>query len=241
LKESHLLKHAHVLIFSNNLTAIDINIDIDIDIDNNNNNNNNNDNILNCSRLLFQQCNPSVTFQFVSPQDLQRMRKNGSTILNKKQHGANMAVQLGFSQGWFAACDWVTRINPDVLIRTSDFILTQTQDDAVDGVFALCGPRINTDFFAMRPRAIKNHSAAFSEMSTRGRDKNGIGKWNHELTALRNFQHILDQKRARFLPDLDPMQNKCRVRGERAPVYHDHDSCLNKSMLCNALEDWKIT
>lgn len=218
LKESRLLKHADVLIFSNNLTAIE---------------NNNDENILDYSRSLFQQYNPSVKFQFASERDLQPLRDFGGGW-DFKQYGANMAVQLGFSQGWFAEYDWVIRINPDVLIRQSDFIMEHMQDDAVDGIFALCGSKLNTDFFVVRPSAVQNHSAAFAPPP----ETNIL---NAELTARRNFQHILDQKRARHMPDLDPMLGKCRVRGERAPVYHAHDSCLNTSMICDALEGWKIT
>ena len=143
-----------------------------------------------------------------------------------KQWGANMAMSLAVSAGWFQSYDWVVRLNPDVLIRQSDFIVDHLDDSSVDAIVARCDfEKIDTDFFAVRPSALQPN--AFAQMYPGPRDKavyEGMVLLNHEVTANENFRPILSSKRFMVVPNLAPMKRICRVRGHKAPVYHAHDS-----------------
>jgi hypothetical protein len=210
LKQSQLLQNSHVMIFSNNLTEMDSEDTA----------------YLKSVETLFRSHKvPSLEFKFANgTPELEMLRRiseeaklNRNMTTNLKQWGANMALSIAFSAGWFNSYDWVVRVNPDVLIRRSDFIVDYLEDDSIDAVLAICGSKINTDFMALRPRAMEPRS--FSRMYN-----NSAWTYNHEVTAKKNFLHLLDSKRFVSVPDLDPMNGKCRVRGDHAPVYHAHDS-----------------
>jgi len=222
LEESPFLPNLDVVVFSNNLTEI-------------------NATHLNYTQQLFAK-QPSFRFRFATPESLQTLRQwrpndtNATSRTNFKQWGANMAMMLGFSQGWFSNYDWVIRINPDVLIRSSSFLRSHLGDPQVHAILAMCGShKVNTDFMALRPAAaLQNGGLPFQHMYRYG----SHSFLNHEHTAKKNLEGILPK--AKFLPNLDPMEGKCRVRGPRAPVYHQHDSCVNGSSVCDALVGWKI-
>jgi hypothetical protein len=143
-----------------------------------------------------------------------------------KQWGANMAMSVAVSAGWFQSYDWVVRLNPDVLIRQSDFIVDHLDDSSVDAIVARCDfEKIDTDFFTVRPSALQPN--AFAQMYPGSKDKpvyEGMSLLNHEVTAKKNFLPILFSKRFMDVPNLARMKMTCRVRGDKAPVYHAHDS-----------------
>ena len=129
-------------------------------------------------------------------------------------------MSIGATLGWFKPFDWVVRINPDVLIRNSSFLMDCVNDPAVDAVIIWCSPlRIHTDFFAFRPKALGPD--AFVNMTN---EHATIPRINHEATVTTSFMEIIKSSRYRMVPDLKPSQGHCRVRGEKAPVYHMHDS-----------------
>jgi hypothetical protein len=80
------------------------------------------------------------------------------------------AIGIGFSAGCFQPFDWIVRINPDVLIRQSDFLVDHVDDPSNDAIIlpllplsclschypaspAYLTTTIYTDFFAIRPQA----------------------------------------------------------------------------------------
>jgi hypothetical protein len=213
MKKSKLLQRAHVLIFSNNVTAID-------------------PHIIEHTQQLFSK-NPSFAFQFAPQHELQALADLDNKV-QTFQVGANLGMKLGVAEGWFAEYDWMVRINPDVLIRDSRWIWEMMQVEHVDGIMVHCNnkpPRIHTDFFAVRPNRLSSN--AFSQLQKEPYSKN---LWNHEITAFYEFQGL----RTRPLPNVYPSNNFCRVRGERSPVTHGHTSCRNSSMICDALEGWDV-
>ena len=242
MEHSSFLKSVNVMIFSNNET--------EIVIPSSSPETTTTTSIIDMTNQLFHH-NPSLEYQFASLKEINEIQQLSSNQL-KFQTGANLGMKLGFEKGWFTNYDWVIRINPDVLIRNSSFVsnvIKGSDQSDVDGIFAKCSEkpqRIHTDFFAFRPRAMS--PKAFATMSTQPHTTNLL---NHEYTAYKEFLPIL-QKRggARFLPDIDPSNGFCRLRGENAPIYHGHESCRKvdktdnqelQSQTCDALQGWTIT
>jgi hypothetical protein len=219
VEESQLLKRAHIMIFSNNETDID-------------------ETTLQYTENLFQN-SPSFEFKFAPDHEIKQIQKLHLQI-NRFQVGANLGMKLGVSEQWFAPYDWIIRINPDVLIRNSTWLLeTMLLDPDADGVFVDCvgrTPRIHTDFFAVRPRSLSD--SAFSQVEFEPNRKTIM---NHEVTAHIAFTPIVQSGRARYVPNVQLSNGRCRVRGIESPIYHRHDSCRNESMICDALESWPIT
>ncbi len=199
LTKSKLLQGANVLIFSNNRTSVD-------------------GSIIAIVQSLFSK-NPSFRLEFASDETLLDIahpsRRNPSIVDNVHhsfQFGANEAVRLGFKNKWFSEYSWIIRINPDVFIRNSNWILQTMNDPSVDGIFVQCvSTVIHTDFFAVRPLACR--SDAFDEMV----------QMNHERTAGKEFHHIIQHNRHKWLSDNDPSNGICRVRGRQSSVVHSHD------------------
>jgi hypothetical protein len=223
---SDFLNEVDVIVFSNNETEIS-------------------SSTINLTRQLFQN-NPKFQFQFAPDDELQEIRQVTQKSI-RFQMGANLGVKMAFSNGWFANYDWVIRINPDVLIRNSTWLAKDAMTDhSVDGIFAKCSEkpqRIHTDFFAFRPSALR--ADAFSHMVVQPHTTN---LYNHEYTAYKEFSRILEEGKARFLPNIAPSNGFCRLRGEDAPIYHGHESCRKydkhhqeQPYICNALEGWPIS
>lgn len=236
VSESPLLSSAHILIVASNSTPIP---QAELDYLNDE---------------LFSR-NPSYELKVLPTEDWrtkcakyqnETVRGNNplKTPVNYKQCVANLGVQVGFQHGWVynttteptTSFDWMIRINPDVLIRKSSWLLQTMSTTLVQGVFAICNNRqLHTDFFAVRPSILPN--TAFSEMGIKAT------KLNHERTAYREFKHLLeDNSSFKLLPDIDPSVGSCRVRGASASVYHVHDSCLagDNEMHCTALDGWNL-
>ena len=218
LKHSQNLQSSDVMIFSNNETTLS-------------------ESILSSTRQVFTESNIHLNFQFATPDELlevqQELRKE-----NRFQRGANLGVKLAIAKRWFEAYDWVIRINPDVLIRDSTWIWQTMQDPEVDGIFVKCHPtipRIHTDFFAVRTNAIPE--TAFREMEY---DYHSSVMLNHEVTAYKAFETIIQKNRHRYLSNVEPSRGFCRAVGNNAPVFHSHTSCRNESMICDALEGFSI-
>jgi hypothetical protein len=271
MKNSQLLKQASIMVFSNNETIVP---DSDLDIARRNfqmthatnngskNNSTENDN----------DSGPTLSFQFASLDEIATTKasfNDGSATRNLPedqlkeygfQKGANLGLELGFNKGWFEPYDWIVRINPDVLIRNSTWLLETMADPDVDGIFVRCGTeqvfQLHTDFFAVRPGRVTElwsgqddqqrsqgpRSRPFSDMATY---PSGTKRYlvNHELTASKYFYPIVNESRHRYLPDADPSLKKCRVRGPHSSVYHQHDSvgqCSAKKKVCGALLGWTV-
>jgi len=266
MAHSQLLPFVDVLIFSNNQSAIP-------------------DSELDQARRLFA-TNPSLKFKFSTLAELQRFVWNDHINNNKNetkeviakiasrknpnqfQKGANLGLRLGFQYGWFDDYDWLIRINPDVLIRNSTWIVRQLLKKHKDGIFVDCRSvhnRIHTDFFAVRPKVLirqaqvqartKLQIESTTNASTSSIDlpfsNMSLEPWsrymvNHEATAFKYFwPPILKRRRHTYLPDNADSHGFCRVRGPKSSVVHSHDNCKhgNKTttVVCDALEGWTIT
>jgi hypothetical protein len=139
-----------------------------------------------------------------------------------RQAGAILALTEGFKHHWFDSYDWVVRVNPDVLIKNDTFISSSMNNPNISGVFADCvdlpcpkgwqckGRRVHTDFFAIRPSAIST-SRLLELIDT-----------NAERMATKAFSGIIARGEDAWLPNTGPHRGVCRVRGELAPVVHDH-------------------
>jgi hypothetical protein len=206
------------MIFSNNETDID-------------------ETTLQYTENLFQN-SPSFEFKFAPEPEIKEIQRLDNKI-NRFQMGANLGMKLGVSEQWFAPYDWIIRINPDVLIRNSTWLLdTMLRDPEADGIFVDClgkTPRIHTDFFAVRPRSLAD--SAFSQIEFEPYSKTML---NHERTAHIAFTPIVQSGRARYVPNVQPSNGFCRLRGIESPIYHWHNSCRNESMICDALAGWPI-
>jgi len=207
LNQSRLFRHTHINIFSNNETELDESYLADL------------------QEMFLSYGVKSFGYKFADHTPELDLLEQIPHPGMKKQWGANMAMSIALSQGWFQPYDWVIRINPDVLIRKSDLIIDHVDDSSIDGIFAVCETedfgrrsRANTDFFAFRPKILPRN--AFSKMENADL---GNHLWNHELTATKNFLPIIESKRFVTVPNLHHSTH-CRVRGKDAPVYHQHDS-----------------
>ena len=150
------------------------------------------------------------------------------------QEGANLAVSWGIYSGLFKGYDWIIRLNPDVIIVNDTWISKTLKDDDVDAIFVDCFEKclagnctndallIHTDFFAVRPRVLKEGSFNSTTFYLIG---------NAERVATHEFQNILYRGKHRWLPGVGPMQGNCRVRGKDSPIIHSHDSNINISLL----------
>lgn len=230
LKKSKLLQTADIIIFSNNNTEVE-------------------QSTISFVQELFSK-NPSFRFEFASNHTLWEMQnpyvRNKSirnNRLNKFQFGANEAVHQGFANSWFSNFSWIMRINPDVMIVNSTWILQTMKDPTVDGIFVDCQwkpdqPKIHTDFFVVRPSTCRGN--AFGEMV----QTHDGGPLNHEMTAGKEFEHIIRANRHRWLPDNRPSRTLCRVRGPQSSVIHDHNILEvgpNGTITCRMLESLNIT
>ena len=107
-----------------------------------------NTNVTNRVTQLFSN-NPRLQYKH-APSDVIRAISGIRSNNNKLQMGANLGMQLGFQEGWFSEYDWVIRINPDVLIRNSTWLIdAMMKNETNDGIFVKCTPwKVHTDFFA---------------------------------------------------------------------------------------------
>lgn len=152
-----------------------------------------------------------------------------------KQCLANYGVSAGLHL--LKGYDWVIRLNPDVLIRQSSFFLNaMSNNSTLDALLINCAPgtkKIHTDFWAIRPQILSNFS--FKRMIK------VRSEVNHERTAFRAFRSTIEANRHAWVPNVEPSNRLCRVRGPKAPVYHAHDSCTsNDDMICHALQGWNV-
>jgi hypothetical protein len=141
MEDSLLLPNVDVQVFSNNETRLP-------------------DEYVDRVTALFRN-NPSFRFRFPTRGDLRSVKQQSQGRRKASAHiGANLGLQLGFREGWFDGYDWLIRINPDVLIRNSTWIVRQLHDPTADGIFVDCGDnrsylnrttKFHTDFFAVRP------------------------------------------------------------------------------------------
>ena len=200
---------------------------------------------------LFQ--SNSKSFQFWTPPNashlshcepyrtpLNRNKKQGVSV-SYKQCLANYGVAFGWHQLLEQGYDWMIRLNPDVLIRQSQWLLRNMyHNSSLDAILIHCGPgtrQIHTDFWAIRPTILQRYDkGAFMQMAKIG------NHWNHERTAFQHFRPTLAAKRHAWLYSVDPSEGICRVRGPKAPVSHEHDSCTSiKDMTCHGLEGWDLS
>lgn len=157
------------------------------------------------------------------------------TSVSYKQCLANYGVAFGWPR-LHQQYDWMIRLNPDVLIRNSQWILSAMTNTSLDAIFIHCGPgtrQIHTDFWAIRPKAV-NMTHAFQHMARIG------NHLNHERTAFQHFRPILANKRHMLVPNMDPSDGVCRARGSKAPISHTHNSCSDDD-ICHELEGWDLT
>ncbi len=230
MKQSKLLPNVHVMIFANNNTAIP-------------------SSHIESVETLFRG-NPSYQLKYAPENELKAIEEQGHKP-NRFQYGANLGPKLGFQFGWFENYDWVIRINPDVLIRNSTWLLQTMLDRNVEGIFANCNGihnRIHTDFFAVRPKSLRTYhddnDFPFSHMELEpwSAPVNSSRKhyYNHEGTAYKYFFPMVEANKHRYLEDADDSNGRCRVRGDRSSVFHGHGSCRSDPLVCDALEGWNV-
>ena len=122
----------------------------------------------------------------------------------------------GFQEGWFKDYDWVIRLNPDVLFMDDSWILDTMQNTSIDGIFQRCSVcRINTDFFAVRPKALD-----FARV-----DKSDARFHHHENAeqhAFIAFKNILTAGRYSWLEGGSQAERACKITGRKSPVVHNH-------------------
>ncbi len=77
------------------------------------------------------------------------------------QSGVITALEDAAKEGWFKGYDWVIRLNPDVIIRNDTYILDVMQNDLnATAILINCkwfnpeNPKVNTDFFAIKPEVL---------------------------------------------------------------------------------------
>jgi hypothetical protein len=110
--------------------------------------------------------------------------------------------------------DWVIRLNPDVIIKNSDWIETVMQDPDVDGIFVDCFSsgcqrsctkgHIHTDLTIFRPRSLPHTLLNITHSET-------------HATAL--FNSVVARGRDRWVPHTT-QHGSCRVNSP--DVVHDH-------------------
>eukprot|EP00980_Cylindrotheca_fusiformis_P030764 scaffold25406_cov117-Cylindrotheca_fusiformis.AAC.3 len=138
IAESTLISHAHILIMASNETTVP------------------QEDLTYLSDLFSR--NPSYQFKVLPREDWQTrcakyqneaVRGNNplKTPVNYKQCVANLGVQVGFQHGWVfstpnnsSSFDWMIRINPDVLIRKSSWLLQTMSNRKSDHPFFLILP-----------------------------------------------------------------------------------------------------
>ena len=181
--------------------------------------------------------------QFKKPQN---PNKKDKVSVSYKQCLANYGVAFGWSR--VRSYDWMIRINPDVVIRQSQWMLQAMTNTSLDAILIHCGPntrQVHTDFWAVRPSAVNTNTNDTthhpSPFQTMGRIGNHL---NHERTAFQNFRSILAMNRHLWVPNMDPSRGVCRARGPQAPIIHDHDSCREEKeddRVCHGLDGWDLS
>ena len=134
-----------------------------------------------------------------------------------KQQGAILALTEAGAKGYFDGYEWVIRVNPDVLIQDDEWLLQTMllqQHNGNDDVqnktrpsllYVSCnrGPKIHTDFFAIRPAALPPGALAHSSHGNAERSfaalTKGLEKWE--------------------VPDAKPFRG-CRVTGPLVEHFH---------------------
>ena len=131
------------------------------------------------------------------------------------QAGAIMAMKfLQEHRNYTTGYDWVIRLNPDVIIRNTDWIETTMENANVDGIFADCYSSgceshcakglIHTDLTIFRPRSLP-----FGVLDIT----------NAERYATALFQTVVDRGRDRWIPQTT-QYGVCRVNSPH--VVHNH-------------------
>jgi len=250
MKQSKLLNLVHVLLFTNNPLETY------------------NTNVASRIRALFAN-NPSVTYQHAPQQSLNKIGRESNKLKFprdrervRKQLQATLPMRLGFEQHWFHGYDWVIRINPDVLIRNSTWLMdamaessspkngsTNEKHYKLDAILHPCkdANHTHTDFLAFRPAALPNNNNTIIPFSV-------LYEQNHEFTAAQVFRSVLESKRFSQVMGAEPSGKHCRIQGQHSSVYHEHDSCqqvpwVNHAnhdvgygdLFCNALYGWEIS
>jgi len=137
------------------------------------------------------------------------------------QEGAIAALKSASIYDYFTGYDWVTRLNPDVIIQNDTFMLDSIRNDPeVALLHVMCdNMRINTDFFMLKVSRVSKD--IFLEEK---------GLKNAELELTIQLSNSLKEKELRKIPEVTAIYS-CRVRGDPAlpsshlfPVIHYHDT-----------------
>ena len=137
------------------------------------------------------------------------------TLRRHFSDGAIMAMKfLQEHRNYTTGYDWVIRLNPDVIIRNTDWIETTMENANVDGIFADCYSSgceshcakglIHTDLTIFRPRSLP-----FGVLDIT----------NAERYATALFQTVVDRGRDRWIPQTT-QYGVCRVNSPH--VVHNH-------------------
>jgi hypothetical protein len=158
----------------------------------------------------------------------------GSNWRLQKQEGAVLAMVDPFlSSNWFDGYEWVLRLNPDVLIRRDKWLLQTMHNPNVDAIFVdwrrnfrhKFPQALHSDFYAFRPKAV--NGTAWIEFYQHQK-KNG--KIHAESHVYAGVEHIMEQGRMAWLPNVTGNFRFARTGGPHCDVVHSHDilqSCPN--------------
>jgi hypothetical protein len=159
-----------------------------------------------------------------------------------KQVGSIQAMIDPFVEkvSWFDEYDWVIRLNPDVLIRSDNWLISTMLDPNINGIFNDCkykrkyaarpGTKLHTDFYAFRPAAVDRELVLRS---------NNINAEYHLTAALWN---IYKSNQFAYLEGAAlPRESLCRIVGVNSPVVHAHGTWKACPYYYNATNEEKYS
>mgnify|MGYP006085712309 CR=1 FL=1 len=141
------------------------------------------------------------------------------------QEGANLALQKLMKYKWYDGYEWVIRLNPDVIIKSDDWLLRTMQNPKIHGIFDDCldtgcktsyctSNMVHTDFFAVRASQMNENMF------------NNTIHQNAEKFATKEFSEIIRLGHDAWIPRTTFYKGACRVVSDI--IIHDDDvsKCL---------------
>jgi len=141
------------------------------------------------------------------------------------QEGANLALQKLMKYKWYDGYEWVIRLNPDVIIKSDDWLLKTMQNPKIHGIFDDCKDTgcktsyctsnlVHTDFFAVRASQMNENMF------------NNTIHQNSEKLATKEFSEIIRLGHDAWIPRTTFYKGQCRIVSDI--IIHDDDvsKCL---------------
>ena len=129
------------------------------------------------------------------------------------------------NNSWFAGYDWIIRLQPDVLLRRDDWLISTMSNASTDAILVdydhqdrLGETAIHADFYAFRPHAV-NVSALIHKQQL----QEASGRPHAEPHLYAGFQDTIQKNTVAWLPHVQRYRDWGRVTGPKADVVHWHD------------------